>query len=48
MAVQHSFKNRFGDDTSMYGGKKDLDNLKLLLQNDITNISIWFKKTRSV
>ncbi len=38
-AVQHSFINPFADDTSMYGGEQDLDNLEVLLQNDITNIS---------
>ena len=25
-AVQHSFINRFADDTSMYGREQDLDN----------------------
>ncbi len=38
-AVQHSFINIFADDTSIYGGEQDRDNLEVLLQNDITNIS---------
>ncbi len=33
-AVQYSFINLFADDTSMYGGEQDLDNLEVLLQND--------------
>ncbi len=43
-AAQHSFINLFADDTSMYSGNEDMENLEVLLQNDITNISRWFNE----
>ncbi len=30
----------------MYGVEQDLDNLEILLQNDITNISRWFHENK--
>ncbi len=43
-AAQHSFINLFADDTSIYSGNEDMENLEVLLQNDITNISKGFYK----
>ena len=45
-AAQHSFINLFVDDTSMYSGNEDMENLEVILQNDITNISRWFYESK--
>ncbi len=45
-AAQHSFINLFADDTSMYSGNGDMENLQVLLQNDITTISRWFYENK--
>ncbi len=45
-AAQHIFINLFADDTSMYRGNEDMEDLEILLQNDITNISRWFYENK--
>ena len=45
-AAQHSFIILFADNTSMYSGNKDIENLEVLLQNHITNISRSFYENK--
>ena len=43
--AQHSFINLFADDTPMYNGNEDMENLEVLWQNDIKIYLDGFMKT---
>ena len=48
-ATRHSLNNLFADDTSMYGGERDIEKREVLLQNGISNIYLDdFIKTSEV